>query len=95
MVSATINDKLNEFASSCLREYSYIHQEISLPDTMSLDFFIIRPDEKIPTLLYFLEHKLNGKIIIFTATRYHVDYLVAVVGLYYECFGIYGKMNVE
>lgn len=55
MCSATITEDLTAFASVGLREYSYVHQEISLPDTMKLDFFIIRPEEKISTLLYVLE----------------------------------------
>lgn len=31
MFSATINDNLNDFAKTSLKEYSYIHQEITLP----------------------------------------------------------------
>ena len=65
---------------------------------MSVDFFIMRPEEKLPALLYFLDNFVKkGKIIVFTATRYHVDYLLAVVGHFYEnnCFGIYGKMDLD
>ena len=29
------------------------------------------------------------------STKYHVDYLLALVGQVYECGGIYGKMDME
>lgn len=38
---------------------------------------------------------LNEKVIIFASTRYHVDYLMALVGDVYECEGIYGKMDMD
>lgn len=43
MCSATITEDLTAFANAGLREYTYIHQEISLPETMKLDFFVVRP----------------------------------------------------
>jgi ATP-dependent RNA helicase DDX54/DBP10 len=96
MFSATINENLNDFAKSCLKEYSYIHQEIALPETMTLDAFIVRSGDKIGALLYILEKMLpNEKVIVFASTRFHVDYLVALIGMVTECFGIYGKMDVD
>jgi len=37
----------------------------------------------------------NDKAIIFASTRFHVDYLLAVLGELYECYGVYGKMDME
>ena len=81
MFSATINDNLNDFAKTSLKEYSYIHQEITLPESMILDAFIMRPIDKAGILLYLLENVVREqKVIIFAATRFHVDYLVSLVG---------------
>lgn len=44
MFSATITPDLNDFALVGLRDYSYIHQEITLPEQMLIDFLIIRPE---------------------------------------------------
>jgi hypothetical protein len=44
MFSATITPDLSEFALAGLRDYSYVHQEITLPETMKIDFFVVRPD---------------------------------------------------
>jgi superfamily II DNA/RNA helicase len=63
---------------------------------MRVDFFILRSEEKLPALLFLLEHIVKkGKIIVFASTRYHVDYLLAVMGEMYECYGIYGKMDLD
>jgi hypothetical protein len=43
MFSATITSNLTDFALAGLRDYSYVHQEIALPETMKIDFFIVRP----------------------------------------------------
>lgn len=96
MFSATINETLNDFAKSGLKDYSYIHQEVQLPETMTIDAFIMRPEDKTSALLYLLEKVIvNKKIIIFASTRYHVDYLMALVGSVYDCDGIYGKMDMD
>lgn len=44
MFSATITPDLSDFALAGLRDYSYVHQEIALPETMKIDFMIIRPE---------------------------------------------------
>lgn len=52
MCSATITEDVSQFATAGMREYSYVHQEIALPETMKLDFFVVRPEEKASALLY-------------------------------------------
>lgn len=48
---------------------------------MTIDAFIIRPQDKLSALFFVLDKiATNGKVIVFASTRYHVDYLVAVVG---------------
>ena len=32
---------------------------------------------------------------MFVSTRFHVDYLVSLLGANYNCFGVYGKMDME
>lgn len=63
---------------------------------MKLDFFIVRPEEKISALLYVVEKLVRkDKTIIFASTRFHVDYLLSILGELYECYGVYGKMDME
>ena len=48
---------------------------------MKIDFFVVRPEEKVAALLYFLSNVVkNDKVIVFVSTRFHVDYLLALVG---------------
>jgi ATP-dependent RNA helicase DDX54/DBP10 len=42
MFSATIPDQLNTFANSGLRDYVYVKHDVSLPEKMSLDFYVLR-----------------------------------------------------
>jgi ATP-dependent RNA helicase DDX54/DBP10 len=96
MFSATITPDLSDFALAGLRDYSYVHQEIALPETMKIDFMIIRPEEKAALLLYLLANVIKKeKVIVFVSTRFHVDYLLALVGELYSCYGVYGKMDME
>ena len=96
MFSATITPDLSDFALAGLRDYSYVHQEIALPETMQVDFFVIRPEEKAAILLYLLANVIKKeKVIIFVSTRFHVDYLVALVSELHHCYGVYGKMDME
>lgn len=44
MCSATITPDLNDFALVGLRDYSYVHQEITLPEQMLIDFLIVRSE---------------------------------------------------
>lgn len=60
MFSATINENLNDFAKSGLKQYSYIHQEIALPETLTIDAFIVRPTDKPAALLFILEKLIKN-----------------------------------
>ena len=43
---------------------------------------MVRPEEKISALLYVLDKVVKKeKIIIFASTRFHVDYLLSIVGV--------------
>jgi superfamily II DNA/RNA helicase len=67
-----------------------------LPEELHIDVFVVRPQDKPSALFFILERIANqGKVIVFVPTRYHVDYLVALVGITYECSGIFGKMDME
>ena len=62
---------------------------------MTIDAYIVRPEDKSSALLFLLEKiTLNTKVIIFATTRFHVDFLMALVGTVYDCEGIYGKMDM-
>jgi len=63
---------------------------------MKIDFFVVRPEEKMASLFYVLDKIVKKeKVIIFTSTRFHVDYLMSIVGDVYQCYGVYGKMDVD
>lgn len=48
---------------------------------MKIDFFVIRQEEKAAALLYLLQNFIKKeKVIIFVSTRFHVDYLMALIG---------------
>ncbi len=89
---------MSRFANIGFKDYKYIHQEIMLPDALKITFFILRTEEKVPFLLYTLNriHKRN-KIIVFTSTRYHVDYLLTLLQgeKTIKSYGIYGKMTMS
>lgn len=47
-------------------------------------------------MLYLLAKIIKReKVIIFVSTRYHVDYLLSLVGQVHSCYGVYGKMDME
>lgn len=63
---------------------------------MKIDFLVLRPDEKMAALFYVLSEIVKKeKVLVFVSTRFHVDYLVALVGEVHKCIGIYGKMDME
>ena len=63
---------------------------------MKIDFFIVRTEEKAAALLYFLANVIKkDKVIVFVSTRFHVDYLLALMGDLHNCYGVYGKMDME
>lgn len=63
---------------------------------MTIDAFMVRPEDKPSALFYILDQVAKtGKVIVFVSTKYHVDYLMAFVGsVYPSCEGIYGKMDM-
>lgn len=42
MFSATIPDQLSSFANSGLRDYVFVKHDVSLPEKMTLDFYVVR-----------------------------------------------------
>jgi superfamily II DNA/RNA helicase len=51
---------------------------------MTIDAFIVRPEDKVSALFFILEKiAISGKVIVFVSTKYHVDYLIALVGHVY------------
>lgn len=63
---------------------------------MTIDAFVVRPQDKPNALFYILQKIVqDSKIIVFVSTKYHVDYLLALVGKVYQCEGVYGKMDME
>ena len=59
--SATMPSILSDFATARLSDATFVRleSETKLPDTLSSSFFVIREDERIPLLLYLLQHVLN------------------------------------
>ena len=79
MFSATIPEQLSQFANSGLRDYVFVKHDVALPEKMSLDFYILRNEEKLSMLLYLLEQLQDQKVIVFASTRYQVDFLAALI----------------
>ncbi|ORD97233.1 DDX54 [Hepatospora eriocheir] len=68
--------------------------ETKIPETITHSFYYVPSDCKEAALLNLIDK--NKRTIIFTATRYSVDLIVAVLEKYnYESKGIYSSMDDE
>ncbi len=59
---------------------------------------MVRPEERVPCLLYLLEHLVRSRsCLIFCSTRYVVDFLVALLAKLSDLpvEGLHGKMDSE
>ncbi len=69
-----------------------VHIENKIPEGIKHYFFFVPSECKESALLYIMRN--DKKIIIFSATKYGVDYIIAVLKKYnYECRGIYSNMD--
>jgi len=69
-----------------------IQIENKIPETISHSFFYVPSESKDAALLSILDK--SKKTIIFTATRYSVDFILAIMSKYnYDCRGIYSSMD--
>jgi len=98
MMSATMPKELQEFATTGIREYTFLglDKESKIPEKLLLHFLITRSSEKYAALLYLLGKmiKSNELTIVFVSTKYHVQYLELLLQMCrLKATGIYGDMD--
>ncbi|KAI5754494.1 hypothetical protein M8J77_008992 [Diaphorina citri] len=85
LFSATLPKVLVQFARAGLSDPVLIRLDVEnkIPDTLQLGYFSCRPDEKEAALLCLLKHVIpeNAMTVVFTATKYHVEYVHKILGL--------------
>jgi len=79
LFSATLPSLMAEFVRAGLHSPKLVRldTETKISDQLSLSFYTVRQDEKLGVLLYLLKEIINNdqSTIVFTSTRYHVEYL--------------------
>ena len=100
MLSATIPKSIKEFAQAGMREYVFakLDSEYALNEKLQMHFFLVKTLEKTPLLIWLLYEKIKKgeQTIVFTSSRYWVDYLEYVFTHVFEIPGsfLYGKMDM-
>jgi len=83
LFSATLPKLLVDFAKAGLTEPTLIRLDVEtkIPETLKLAFFYTRMEAKPALLLHLLNHTIpkEEQVVIFAATRHHVDYLHVVL----------------
>jgi ATP-dependent RNA helicase DDX54/DBP10 len=98
MMSATMPKDVQEFATIGIREYRYLQldKESHISDKLILHFLISLSLEKYSALIYILTKivKSNSLNLVFVSTKYHVQYLEALLPLFnIRAVGIYGDLD--
>ena len=99
LFSATLPPTLADFTLSGIWDYKLLKldHEHQLSDDLKIDFFFVWTADKVPALLFILNEavKKDETSIIFTATKYHVEYLNSVLtSANYEVAFVYGTMDM-
>ncbi|XP_030767680.1 ATP-dependent RNA helicase DDX54 [Sitophilus oryzae] len=83
LFSATLPKVLVEFAKAGLSDPVLLRLDVEskLPEQLKLEFIIVRPEEKLATLIVLLKTVINSKqqTVVFAATKHHVEYLHMVL----------------
>lgn len=98
LFSATLPNKILEFAKAGLRDPELIRLDVErrLPENLQLTFFHARHEDKIAALLHLLGNviKADEKIVIFVATKHHVELVKLFLERYnYTPCYIYSSMD--
>merc|ERR1740128_140654 len=85
LFSATLPKMLVDFAKAGLSDPTLVRLDVEskIPDTLKLAFLKSRADSKDACLIYLLKDIIaaDQQTVIFTATRYHVEYLQVLLAL--------------
>jgi ATP-dependent RNA helicase DDX54/DBP10 len=98
LFSATLPPSLADFTLSGIREYKLLKldHEHKLSDDLKINFYFARSPDKVAALLFLLTEVMHREetTIIFAATRYHVEYLSAILtsGGYWNAM-VYGTLD--
>ncbi|XP_076255680.1 ATP-dependent RNA helicase DDX54 isoform X2 [Rhynchophorus ferrugineus] len=83
LFSATLPKVLVEFAKAGLSDPILLRLDVEskLPEQLKLQFFMVRPEEKLSALLVLLKSVIDPKqqTIVFASTKHHVEYLHMVL----------------
>ena len=97
--SATLPETLNEFSKTGLSQPILVKldQEYRLPEALSLNFYMVRNEDKLASLVYVLKSFTSRKSgIVFVSTRYHVEYYEQYLNLLgFQTIGLFGAMDEE
>ncbi|ENN79303.1 hypothetical protein YQE_04213, partial [Dendroctonus ponderosae] len=85
LFSATLPKVLVEFAKAGLSDPVLLRLDVEseLPDELKLEFFIVRPEEKLTALPVLLQTVIDSKqqTVIFATIKYHIEYIHLVLDL--------------
>jgi ATP-dependent RNA helicase DDX54/DBP10 len=85
LFSATLPKLLVDFAKAGLVDPTLVRLDVDakIPDTLKMAFFHCRPESKPALFLYLLQNVIPDKqqILVFAATRHHVEYLHILLDL--------------
>ncbi|KAJ8907111.1 hypothetical protein NDN08_003593 [Rhodosorus marinus] len=86
LVSATLPSSVAEFSRAGLRPgHAFVRLDVekTFSPTLATAFYAVKPDYKDASLLFILRNQILSKpranVVIFSATRHHVEYLVMLL----------------
>lgn len=99
LFSATLPSQLLEFTRAGLKSDSKlirIDTESKCSDTLKINFFTVRQELKLASLLYLLKYHIDrsSQCLIFVSTKYHVDLISTILeSQQFNATGIYGTLD--
>ena len=96
LFSATMPDDLANFTKVGLNNPVLVKldKELRIPDTLQMDFFLIRNEDKDAMLINLLKGMKDKLVIVFVATKHHVEYLEYLTqAAQINSAGMYGMLD--
>lgn len=98
LFSATLSSHISSFVKTGLKDYVYVKlsSEYTLADTLKINFFVCRENEKLSHLVFILKALVKDReqSIIFTASKFSVDFLESFLRHFgVKAIGMYGRMD--
>ena len=96
LFSATMPDDLADFTKVGLNNPVIVKldKELRIPDTLKMDFYLVRNEDKDAMLIKLLRQVKKKLTIVFCATKHHVEYLEYLTqAAKINAVGMYGMMD--